>query len=114
MAQSIANRRRSRRTAVRTVARVECRKGGMGFGRNVAVAALDLSETGIRLVTQGRLAVGQEVEILISGGGITKAVRRLGRVIWWLALADLNGCAGIDFDKNLPFAEVQRLARPSA
>jgi hypothetical protein len=114
MPKPSANRRRSRRTSLRTLVRVECRKGSMGLGRNAAVVALDLSQTGIRLVTQEMLGVGQEVEVLFSGGGMAKVVRRLGRVVWSLALVDVQWCVGIAFDKSLPFTEVQSLARQIA
>jgi len=98
---------------VRTQARVECRAGTLGLGPNLALSGLDISETGIRLIVKALLASGQEVEILLSGIGARKTLKRLGKVIWSLTLADGRSCAGVSFDKPLPYADVQALTRPA-
>ena len=108
---NMPNRRRSRRGGVRSQARIECRKGALGLGPNLALAGLDISETGIRLIVKALLASGQDVEIVLSGIGARKPLKRLGRVIWSLALEDGRSCAGVSFDKPLPYADVQSFAR---
>jgi hypothetical protein len=112
MTEKLSNRRRARRGPVKTVARIECRKGTTGLGHNLAVAALDLSENGVRLVIREPLPPGQQVEILLSGPDLAKPIRRLGQVVWSAALAVANHGAGVAFDKSLPYAELQRLLRP--
>ncbi len=107
-----ANRRRSRRSPLSGQTRVECRKGALGLGRNLAVRALDLSETGIRLVLRDLLAPGDGVEVILSGPGVRGQLKRLGRVVWCLPLSAADACAGVAFEKPLPWAEAQRLQRP--
>jgi hypothetical protein len=113
MANASSNRRRSRRGPLKSVVRVECRKGSLGLGLNLAVKALDLSETGIRVVARDLLPVGAEVEVLLSGGGAAKVTRRLGRVVWSVALEGGNASAGIAFDKPLQYSQVQSFLRLS-
>jgi hypothetical protein len=106
-----AERRRFLRGAVHHLARVECRKGSLGRGTNLAVAALDLSEAGIFLVTRKPLKKGQHVEIRLSACGLAQPARRLGLVVWSAKLAGAIDCAGVAFDKPLPSSEIQFLTR---
>ncbi len=108
---SLANRRRARRCAVSGLARIECRKGSGGLGRNLAVTTLDLSETGARLVVQAPLAPGEGVEVLLSSPGVAKPFRRLGKVVWSVLLDDGTRAIGVGFDKALSYADLRRLAR---
>jgi len=108
---SLANRRRARRCPLSGQAKAECRKGATGLGRNVAVATLDLSETGARLVVQVPLAVGEEVELKLAGPGVQKPIGRAGRIVWSVLLQDGNHAIGVEFDKLLGYADLQRLAR---
>ncbi len=111
---NLSNRRRSRRSGVRGQARVECRKGSLGLGPNLAVTGLDISETGIRLILKATLEIGQEVEIVLSGLGLNRPLKRPGKVVWSLALEDGRWCAGVSFEKALRYADVQNLGRASA
>jgi hypothetical protein len=108
---SLANRRRTRRCQANGQTRTECRKGTFGFGRNVAVNVLDLSETGARLVVRTPLDRGDEVELLLAGHGLTKPLRQLGKVVWSLPLPDDCHAIGVAFDKPLPYVTLQRLTR---
>src|SRR5438132_27977 len=98
---SLANRRRARRCPVRAHVHVECRKGCLGLGPNLAVVALDISETGARLVVQDTLMAWEEVEVLLSGSGVPRPLKRMGKVAWCLALADGRHAIGVSFDKPL-------------
>jgi len=108
---SLANRRRARRCPLSSQSKIECRKGSAGLGRNVAVATLDLSETGTRLIVQAPTTVGEEVELKMAGPGLQKPVRRVGRVVWSLLLQTGNHAIGVEFDKTLGYSDLQRLAR---
>jgi hypothetical protein len=101
MSDSLIDRRRSHRSPARSLSGIECRRGSLGRGPNVAVAALDLSEKGIRLVTRELLKAGQNVEILLFTNDLARPARRLGRVAWSIALTGNNYCMGVAFDKPL-------------
>src|ERR1700683_2741064 len=108
MSETPPNRRRSRRGTVRASVRIECRKGTTGLTLNLATGVLDISETGIRLILNEQLDLHQETEILLSAAGVMKTIRRIASVVWTAELADGQRCAGLAFDKPLPFADVQR------
>ncbi len=106
------NRRASRRAPLRGTVRVECRKGSLGLGANLVQAPLDISETGVRLVLKVDVRQGQEVEVLITGGGFSKPVKKIGNVIWSLPTENNCFCVGVRFDGSLAFADLQNLTRP--
>jgi hypothetical protein len=108
---SLANRRRSRRWLASGHVKTECRKGAHGLGRNLAVTTLDLSETGARLLVRAAMAPGEDVEVLLAGVGVARALKRVGKVVWALLLSDGSHAIGVVFDKRLSYAELQRLAR---
>jgi hypothetical protein len=90
---------------------VVCRKGTLGLGRNLAVALLDVSETGVRLCLKEELAPGQEVEVCLLAPGEARETKRTGRVIWCVPGADGTHLVGVHFDKQLAFAAVQDLGK---
>ena len=106
------NRRRAARRKPRSYVKLECRKGSIGLGANVATTLLDVSETGARLVVSQELTVQQEVEVVLSGHGLSKAVKRLSRVCWLLKLEDGKFCIGVEFEKRLDYRDWQNLATP--
>src|SRR5438034_210689 len=105
---SAKNRRASRRRYPRTSVKLECRKGSLGLGPNVAVRLLDLSETGARLVLRTPLTRGQEVEVVLNGF-FGKGLKRQGVVIWAVALADGSCCVGVHFGRLVSYADLDRL-----
>lgn len=111
-AASTVNRRASRRAPLRGTVRVECRKGSMGLGPNLVHSPLDISETGVRLILKVDLRRGQEVEVLLTGGGFTRPVKKLGTVIWSLPTENNCFCVGVRFDGSLGFADLQTFTRP--
>jgi hypothetical protein len=104
------NRRASRRLASSNSARIECRKGTLGLGPNLTVSFLDISETGVRLVLKSLLDKGQAVELLLQAGSF-RPIKRLATVQWSLSLDNGAHCTGLNFERTIPFADVQRLAR---
>jgi hypothetical protein len=96
---------------VRATARIECRKGPLGLGPNLAEAALDLCDSEARLLLKEAVAKGEEVELLIHGGG-PAVQRRLGRVQSAAPLDDGHYVVRVALEESLSYSEVQRLTRP--
>jgi hypothetical protein len=105
------NRRKSPRRKPRTFIKLKCRKGNLGFGANVAVTLLDISETGARLVVTQELTPGQEVEL--EGHGLKQRIKKIACVRWQLKLDDGNFGAGVEFDKPLLYADWQNIILPN-
>jgi hypothetical protein len=110
---SPANRRASRRAPLRGTVRVECRKGSLGLGPNLVRFPLDISETGVRLVVKGDLKAGQEVEVLLVGGGYGRPLKKIGTVIWSLPTENEDRVVGIRFEGCVPYAELQGMTKPA-
>jgi hypothetical protein len=108
----LRNRRNAMRKAPRTTARVECRRGSIGLGKNLVTQFLDLSEGGVRVVVSEALPPKGEVEVLLVGLGQTKPVKRLANVSWALPLEKGQFCVGLAFQKRLLHQDVLQLARP--
>ena len=106
------NRRDSMRKLPRGTVKVECRKGCTGLGANIAVSFLDMSEGGVRLILKAPLGVKDEVEVVITNLSMSKPVKRLANVMWIVVLENNQFCAGLSFQKRLPFANIQQLAKP--
>ncbi len=104
------NRRISPRKKPRAIIRVECRKGALGLGANICVQMLDISETGIRLVVKAELRPKDEVEILITGTGLSGPVKRLADVCWIVPMENKNWCIGVRMQKLLPYRDLQIIA----
>jgi hypothetical protein len=107
------NRRRSQRRKLRTSVKLQCRKGALGMGANLASSVLDLADSGVRLVLTQQLAIGGEVEVVIEGYGIRSAVKRLGFVRWQLKLEEGGFCTGVEFQKRIEYRDWQNLASPN-
>jgi hypothetical protein len=107
---SAADRRAARRRPPRGCVRIECRKGAYGFGRNIGKQFLDLSETGVRLVVSAELKAGDEAEIVLTGMGSMKPLKRVGKVIWAFKTGEDAYCAGLRFEKPLAYMHVQQLS----
>ncbi len=106
------NRRRWPRKKPRSTAKVECRKGTLGLGLNLAVSLLDISEAGVRLILKAGLNFGDEVEIVIRDFGPSNSIKRVGDVMWCLPLQDGRFCVGVRFEKWISFGEIQQVAKP--
>ena len=106
------NRRASMRKPGRKSIRFVCRRGATGLGASLASGFLDVSESGVQVVSKDLLQLGEEVEVVLEGYGMRTAIKRLGEVRWCVAI-DGGGCrAGIKFGKPIPFRELQNVAVP--
>jgi hypothetical protein len=90
--------------------KVVCQRGALELGANLALAVLDVSETGVRLQLKEGLRPGQEVSITLEGPCSPRPVRRVGRVVWSVPSADGTHCAGVSLDKRLEYREFLDLA----
>ena len=107
---STRNRRIHARRPAKRSTKVTCQKGAMGLGANLALALLDVAETGVRMVLRSSLEVGQEVEVTLLGPGQAKPLRQLAEVAWCVETADNRYCMGACFQGRLTFAELQSLS----
>jgi len=108
-ANSHPNRRAAPRRQPKKSSRVLCVTGKFGFGPNVAVSLLDVSETGIRLVLKEALPSGHEVEVGLEAMGDQRPTRIPGVVIWCVPMTDGNYCLGVRFDKPLKWTVLTAL-----
>jgi PilZ domain len=107
-----SNRRQGHRKNPRSNVIVECRRGSLGLGKNIAVSFLDISEGGVRLTVKEMLAAEQEVEVTLLGCQVGKPIKRLGKVCWAVPIESDGCCIGVEFEKRLPYVEVMRIAKP--
>jgi hypothetical protein len=107
---SEANRRVAPRRRAKQASKVSCITGKFGLGANVAVALLDISETGVRLIVQSAVASGQEVQISLEPIGARRPTSMAATVAWCIALADGTHCIGARFDKPLNWTLLQGLS----
>ena len=106
------NRRACIRKSPRRTIRLQCRRGMLGFGSNLGTAIINISETGVQVVTKVPLAVGDEVEIIFDGFGVRTPFKRTGDVRWATAQEGGGSRVGIHFDKPFLFRDVQALSTP--
>jgi hypothetical protein len=107
-----ANRRASIRKPARRTIRLQCRRGVLGLGPNLGSAYVNVSETGVQVVTNVPLTAGGEVEIVFDGFGMRNSLKRAGQVVW-VSSVEGGACrAGIHFVKPLAFREVQSISAP--
>ncbi len=108
------NRRTSLRRRTRASSKGICRKGTLGLGPNIALALVDVSETGACLRVKEALRVGQEVEVCLQATGNVREIRLTGRVVWVRPASEGSQSVGIHFDKPLSFSAVQDLGQQSS
>jgi hypothetical protein len=101
------------RNPVRTRAvnklRVQCRRGRLGLGPNLADRLLDLTHAEARLLVHSDLAVGEELELVIEPVASGRGVRVVGEVT--RVDPDTSGCnaVGVRFPHFLSYAQLQQL-----
>ncbi len=103
-------RRVARRWARHKVTAVTCLRGVMGLGPNLAVALLDVSTTGARLVLKEALPRGEEVELNLSCTGRMRDVKTQGEVMWSIPAEGGGHVTGVQFNRNLPHADLLDVA----
>jgi hypothetical protein len=110
LGQLTKNRRIHLRRRPKGCAKSACRRGSIDLGPNLAVRVLDVAEGGIRLVVRENIDREQEVTLTLEGLQHSRPLRIFGRVIWCVSTATNEHCIGIQFDKRLPYIDLQRLA----
>ena len=99
-----------RRWQARRQARVACHRGMSDLRPDVALALLDLSESGARLVTREALAPGQQVYLVLEGPNGGRPARRQAIVAWSVAAADGTFCVGVKLLRRLGADDLRYLA----
>src|SRR3954471_1482551 len=103
-----SNRRISLRRPAKGKVKVVCYKGSLDLGANLALAVLDVSETGLRIVVTMPLGRGQEVLLLLQGQGNMRQIKRSGYVVWCVPTNDGKYVVGIRLTKYLQTAREPR------
>ncbi len=103
------NRRRSRRRPAQRGLKAECRRGSLDLGKNLAVAVLDLSEDGARLVLREALREREAVTLWLTSVNTPRPLHCPGTVAWAVPAADGTYCVGVQFDRRLGYADFSRL-----
>jgi hypothetical protein len=101
------NRRGALRRVPRNSIRLQCRRGTLGLGANLAVRFLNISESGVQLIASDLLRVGDEVEIVLEGHGFRGVIRRVAQVRWACPIETGGSRLGVRFSKNISFRELQ-------
>lgn len=102
-----SNRRSARRH--KPCGTIECRKGSVGLGPNLAVALLDISETGLRMLAKTVFQKGEDVEITLVSKRHARPLRMMADVAWCVEAADGQYCVGLSFRRRLMYMEFQNL-----
>lgn len=92
-----SERRRSRRQRPKPTTEVVCRSETRIVGPDLAVAVLDISADGIRLVVNSQLEKGQRIEVDLEGIGYCRPLKFNAEIVWSLQTADGNWCIGAQF-----------------
>jgi hypothetical protein len=108
---SRSNRRRVRRLRPNGKVEVVCHPVAAASGPNLALCALDLSQSGVRLVLEQALPEGEEVQLVLTVPGFRNPVSCRGRVAWCLPLALGAVHVGVQFAQPLSYAELQGFTR---
>jgi hypothetical protein len=102
--------RRSRRLPSKGSTRVKVFRNTLGLGPNIAVLALDISETGARLAVQEDLPPGHELEVYLEGPAL-QPFRCAARVTWSSKSEDGLFIIGVELHKPIPYPHLSALAR---
>jgi hypothetical protein len=104
------NHRRHRRQLPKGSTKARAYRNHLGLGPNIAVAVLDVSESGVRLLLKEDLPIGREFEVELESIA-HKAVKLHAEVIWSLATADGKYCVGSRFTKDIDYGFLISIAR---
>jgi PilZ domain len=92
-----SDRRRAHRQRPKLSTKVSCRPETVIVGPNLALAVLDISGDGIRLIVKSPLEKGQQIEVDLEGIGYCRPIKLAAEVVWSLATAEGNWCIGAKF-----------------
>ncbi len=105
-----ANTRRSRRLPSKGSTKVKAYKNALGLGPNIAVRALDVSESGVRLVLKEELPAGHEFEVNLEGPAL-QPFKCTARVMWVVKAEDGTFLVGASFQKYVGYAQLTDFVR---
>jgi hypothetical protein len=91
------DRRRAPRRRPKPTTAVTCRDDAFLVGPNLAVAVLDISAHGIRLIVRAALEKGQSIDLDLDGIGYCRPIQLSAKVVWSVPTADGNWCIGAKF-----------------
>jgi hypothetical protein len=103
------NRRLNRRRPAKRSVQVACRKGALGLGPNLAVAVLDLSEEGARLLLKAELPPRQEVELDLTAPGVSRPWVTMADVVRCVPVGDGTFEVGLRLRRRLSYADLSHL-----
>ena len=92
-----SDRRRAPRRRPKPTTAVTCRDETLLVGPNLAVAVLDISADGIRLIVRTALEKGQQIDVDLDGIGYCRPLKFPAEVVWSVRTADGNWCIGAKF-----------------
>jgi len=101
-----ADKRLIRRKPAKSGVRVQCRRGQLGLGADVAVAVVDISDTGMCVVVKAALTKGEDAEVILAGVGRQKPLKLACEVRWCVPDGAAGFRAGLRFRKRIPYAEM--------
>ena len=84
----------------------------MGLGKDLCLAILDVSETGIRLLVKSALDTGGEIEVELLGVNHRRPLKAMAHVIWCVETTNGTYCVGAQFRRRLSYADFICLASP--
>ena len=105
------NRRGSRRRPPKGSTKIRCYRGPMGLGANVAVSALDVSESGAALVVKAAFKPGEQLEVYLEGLIHRRPIKKMGAVVWCVPASDGNYVVGVHFQGVLHYADLNDITR---
>ena len=100
------DKRLIRRKPAKRGVRAQCRRGQLGLGADIAVAVVDVSDSGMCLVVRVALAKGEEAEVVLAGVGRQKPLKVACEVRWCVPEGATAFRAGLRFRKRIPYAEL--------
>jgi hypothetical protein len=106
--------RGSPRRSASAQVRVTCQKKGTEAGTGIVTAALDLSETGARLLVPMRLEPGEEIVLGIEGPAYETPLKLPGVVVWSIEVARGRYAVGVRLESQIGGDAVEQLTIPPA
>jgi hypothetical protein len=109
--EQTANRRSSRRRPPKGSTKTRCYRGPMGLGANLALSALDVSESGAALIVKAAFKQGEEVEVNLEGIIHRRPIKKMGVVVWCMPTSENRFLIGVKFQGALRYADLNDLTR---
>jgi hypothetical protein len=82
------------------------------LGANLAAQFVDVSAGGVRVILDIELPLDSSVEVVLTGHGIRKPIKRAAQVRWIEKLDSGKFLTGLRFDKHLSHQDAANFAKP--